>query len=267
MTSSVKKAPVKRWVDESLKDPRFKEQSTILTEMVCPKIELTDYVRKVPAKGDQLTNKRWSTEYWLSNMIVRENIQFRDFLTISFYKPNKDIIKQYADNKHIKNVILHFFYNTTRPTNPIRIWFFNEREGMFIRQGKNQNLELVQSGDLHIHILLERPDFHWWRSTRNRNITMSKRTMNKIWEGTCSEDELMRESLTNHLKERVIKIPKSKQGVDIIDPKSIKKRISYVNKSLSSVEFDKWDHIDYEYSDVSICPIEKPKLPLKIYKY
>ena len=91
--------------------------------------------------------------------------------------------------------------------------------------------------------------------------------MNKIWEGSCSEDELMRESLTNHLKERVTKIPKSKQGVDIIDPKSIKKRITYVNKSLNSVEFDKWEHIDFEYSDVSICPIDKPKLPLKIYKY
>ena len=163
MTSSVKKAPVKRWVDESLKDPRFKKQSTILTELVCPKIELLNYVRTVPTKGDQLTNKRRSTEYWLSNMIVRENIQFRDFLTISFYKPNKDIIKQYADNSHIKNVILHFFYNTTRPTNPIRIWFFNERQFMFIRQGKNQNLELVQAGDLHIHILLERPDFQWWK--------------------------------------------------------------------------------------------------------
>ena len=74
MTSSGKKAPVKRWIDESLKDPRFKEQSTILTELVCPKIELLDYLRTVPTKGDQLTNKRRSTEYWLSKMIVRENI-------------------------------------------------------------------------------------------------------------------------------------------------------------------------------------------------
>ena len=67
--------------------------------------------------------------------------------------------------------------------------------------------------------------------------------------------------------QKVHKIPKSKQGVDIRDFGAIKKRIHYVNQSLSSVEFNKWEHIDFEYSDVSICPIDKPKLPLKIYKY
>ena len=149
MTNTARKFKCKTWTDESLKDPNFKEKLINPKGKVCPELKVIKSDTEI-----LIPHKRRSTEYWLSNMIVRENIQFRDFLTISFYKPNKDVIKQYADNKHIKNVILHFFYNTTRPTNPIRIWFFNEREGMFFRQGKNQNLELVQSGDLHIHLSL-----------------------------------------------------------------------------------------------------------------
>ena len=38
----------------------------------------------------------------------------------------------------------------------------------------------------------------------------------------------------------------------------IKKRIHYVNKSLSSVEFDKWEHIDFENSDLPVCPLTRP---------
>ena len=111
MTSSVKKAPVKRWVDESLKDPRFKKQSTILTEMVCPKIELTDYVRTVPSKYDQLTNKRWSTEYWLSNMIVRRTYSSK----ISLQSPSINRTKTSSSSTQITNTsrTLYFISFTT----------------------------------------------------------------------------------------------------------------------------------------------------------
>jgi len=60
----------------------------------------------------------------------------------------------------------------------------------------------------------------------------------------------MRETLINHLQKNIWRCPKSNQGVDIRDFGEIKKRVHYVNKSLSSVEFDKWEHIDFSNSDL-----------------
>ena len=47
------------------------------------------------------------------------------------------------------------------------------------------------------------------------------------------------------------------------DKKDIKKRIHYSNKSLSSFEFDRWEHIDFLASDLSYCPIKKPLISYK----
>ena len=68
----------------------------------------------------------------------------------------------------------------------------------------------------------------------------------------------MRESLINHLKRNVISIGSSNQAVIIKDSGETKKRIHYVNKALSSVEFDKWEHIDFLNSDLPCCPLKRP---------
>ena len=54
--------------------------------MVCPDLKRSD---------------RWSTEEWLRSMSEQENFEFKYWITISYYKPRKDIIDQYFDNRHI----------------------------------------------------------------------------------------------------------------------------------------------------------------------
>ncbi len=249
MTSTLMKSPVKKRTDES----------TLPMEMVCPKINDNLKDTENSALRHLPHSKRWSTETWLKGLIEQENLDFKDFISISFHNPNKDVVDQYLDNDHIKNVILDFFYKNSKPDNRIRLWFFIERESMFFRQAKNQHLELVQGGDLHIHILMERVDLDWWLKGKNRNITLKKKTLYNVMTGNFTRLELMRETLINHIKDKVWRCPKSKQGVDIRDSGKIKKRIHYVNKSLSSVEFDKWEHIDFANSDLPICPVNKPK--------
>ena len=78
-------------------------------------------------------------------------------------------------------------------------------------------------------------------------------------DGESSTLEMMKEALKNHLRHKVWRVPKSYQGADIRDIGEIKKRVHYVNKALSSVEFDKWEHIDFENSDLPVCPLRKPK--------
>ena len=77
-------------------------------------------------------SNRWSTEYWLRNLVVQKDFQFKYFITFSFYKAQAHIINQYLENRFIKKVILDFFYpNGRKPKDRMRIWFFNEKEGMF----------------------------------------------------------------------------------------------------------------------------------------
>ena len=266
MTSTLKESTLRTWVDESFIDQRFNQKSNLQVEKVCQKIITNfDYTQKhaqdtEPSVSDKKRRgKRWSTERWLEEMIEKFDVQFQDFISISFHKPNKDIINQYLDAGHIKNVILDFFYKKNRPVNKIKIWIIVEREGMFFRQGKNLELEPIFTGDLHFHILMERVDLDWWLATKNRDITLKKKNLLEFYRGNFpTKEQIMRETLINHLKQKVHKIPKSKQGVDIRDFGEIKKRIHYVNKSLSSVEFDKWEHIDFEHSDLPVCPLTRP---------
>ena len=266
MTSTLKESTLRTWVDESFIDQRFNQKSNLQVEKVCQKIITNfDFTQKhaqdtEPSVSDKKRRgKRWSTERWLEEMIEKFDVQFQDFISISFHKPNKDIINQYLDAGHIKNVILDFFYKKNRPVNKIKIWIIVEREGMFFRQGKNLELEPIFTGDLHFHILMERVDLDWWLATKNRDITLKKKNLLEFYRGNFpTKEQIMRETLINHLKQKVHKIPKSKQGVDIRDFGEIKKRIHYVNKSLSSVEFDKWEHIDFEHSDLPVCPLTRP---------
>ena len=212
---------------------------------------------------DLKRSKRWSTERWLKTMSEQENFEFKYWITISYYKPRKDIIDQYFDNRHIKKVILDFIYKNRKPYNRIRMWIFSERSEMFYRQGKNPHLELIQAGDLHTHILMEGIDPCHWLTSRNRKITIKKSSINAMLQGQYSVDDLLEESLINHLKEHIWRIGDGKQSIDIKDKKDIKKRIHYANKSLSSFEFDRWEHIDFLASDLSYCPIKKPLISYK----
>ena len=71
---------------------------------------------------------RYATELWLHRK--SEELYFNPsyFLTLSFFKGSKSTINQYIDNRHIKKVILDFFYpNGKKPKDRIRLWFFVER--------------------------------------------------------------------------------------------------------------------------------------------
>ena len=148
MTSNLKESTLRTWVDESFIDQRFKQKSNLHMEEVCQKIITNfDFTQKhaqdteTSVSDKKRRGKRWSTERWLEEIIEKFDVQFKDFISISFHKPNKDIINQYLDAGHIKNVILDFFYKRNRPVNKIKIWIIVEREGMFFRQGKNLELD------------------------------------------------------------------------------------------------------------------------------
>ncbi len=113
----------------------------------------------------------------MRDLLEQENLQFKDCLYISFHTPNKDVVGQYLDKKYIWNVILDFFYKNQRPKNKIRLWFFTARESMFFKQRKNQDLDVIKGGNLHIYIIMDRTDPDWWMDQNNRKITMKKRTI------------------------------------------------------------------------------------------
>ena len=181
-------------------------------------------------------SKRKATEEWLEDVIDREGIRFRYFITLSFNKAQTSIFNQYADNQHIKKVILDFFYpNGKKPSNRIKLWFFAERH---------------LSGYLHLHILMEGIDGLKWMTKNNRKITLSKKTLFNIVARDYSMDEVITETLTNHLQTYIKRLGKGKQSCDVRKIGNIHKRVHYVNKSLSSFDFDKWEHIDFQNSDL-----------------
>ena len=63
-------------------------------------------------------------------------------------------------------------------------------------------------------------------------------------------DDVMTEALTNQLQRYLRKLVYGKQSVDWRNIGNIQHLLHYVNKSLSSVDFDKWQHLDYENSDL-----------------
>ena len=180
--------------------------------------------------------KRVITENWLQEIIKKEDIKFRYFLTLSFNKAQTSTISQYLDNKHIKRVILDFFYPNKKPKDRIRIWLFCERH---------------ISGFLHLHILMEGMDGLTWLMKNNRKITLSKRTLfDIISDIDYTIDDVITEALTNHLQRYILKLGTGKKSVKNKSIGNIEKRVHYVNKSLSSIDFDKWEHIDFKNSDL-----------------
>ena len=179
--------------------------------------------------------KRKATEEWLEEVIRTKNIKFRYFISLSFNKAQANEINQYLDNQHIKKVILDFFYPNKKPDNRIRIWFFVERH---------------KSGLLHLHLLMEGMNGLEWLSHRSRRITLRKSTLFNIISRDFSMDDVLTEALTNHLQRYIRRLGTGKQSVDLRGTGNIKERVQYVNKSLCSLNFNKWEHIDFQNSDL-----------------
>lgn len=179
--------------------------------------------------------KRVVTEKWLERKIQELDLKFRYFLTLSFSHQQSCVISQYLDNKHIKKVILDFFYPNRKPKDRLRLWFFVERH---------------LSEGLHLHILMEGMDGISWLSSRNRKIEISKNTILDIVSRDFCMDDVITEALTNHLQRYVRKLGKGKQSTVWKEAGEIKRRVQYVNKSLSRIDFNEWEHIDFEYSDI-----------------
>ena len=187
-----------------------------------------------PLKERISSSRRKTTEEWLQEVISAQRIDFRYFITLSFNKAQTSEISQYLDNKHIKKVILDFFYPNKKPENRLRIWFFVEKHA---------------TGYLHLHLLMEGVNALSWLRKNNRKITLSKNTLFDIVARDFSMDDVITEALTNHLQTYIRRLGTGKQSVDMRKVGNIHKRVSYVNKSLSSFEFNKWEHIDFQNSD------------------
>ena len=180
-------------------------------------------------------SKRKTTEAWLKGLAKERGFKFRYFLTLSFYKPQRCIINQYLDNEHIKKVILDFFYPNKKPKNRIRFWLFVEKH---------------KDGDLHLHVLMEGMDEMEWLSKRNRKISIRKSTILDLIQGRQSIGEMMLESLAHHMKRWVFRLGHGKQSFNAKDIGVVDWRIEYLNKSLDSWDFNGWEHIDVENSDM-----------------
>jgi len=179
--------------------------------------------------------KRQVTEEWLQRKIEEMNLKFRYFITLTFNKQQTCVINQYLDNKHIKNVILSFFYPNNKPQNKIRMWFFVEKH---------------KNGKLHLHFLLEGINGLNWLLKHNRKVTLKKSTIYDILCGDYFIEDVITETLTNHLNQYIRKLGNGKQGVDIRLVGDIEKRVQYVNKSLDGIDFSGWEHIDFVNSDL-----------------
>ena len=213
-------------------------------EEVCQKIITNfDFTQKhaqdteTSVSDKKRRGKRWSTESWLEEIIEKFDVQFKDFISISFHKPNKDIVDQSLLGKHIKKVILDFFYPYgKKPKDRIRLWFFTERH---------------QTGNLHLHILMESMDGLSWLLGKNRKLTLSKNTLfNIIADEDYIIDDVIIECLTNHLKTYIKKLGNGKKSTNFKKIGEVKTRVNYVNKSLETFDFDGWEHIDFENSDL-----------------
>ena len=165
--------------------------------------------------GTTKPDKRKTTEEWLERLVDEKKYKFR--------------------YRHIKRVILDFFYPNRKPENRIRLWFF---------------VEPHLSGGLHLHILTEGMDGLTWFRTCNRKVTLKKSTLYNLIADDISFDEVISEALTNHLTGYVKRLGKGSQAVDFRKIGYIPARIQYVNKTLSSFEFSNWEHIDFENSDL-----------------
>ena len=181
---------------------------------------------------------RDATEVWLNRKMEDGCFNFQYFITLSFFKATKSPINQYLDNHHIKKVILDFFYpNGKKSKDRIRLWFFVERHKV--------------SRKLHLHILSEGIDGLSWLCGQNRKIEISKDTLfDVIADEEYTLDDVIIEALNNHLKRHIKKLGNGKQATNFKKIGDFSSRIHYVNKSLLKYDFDGWEHIDIQNSDL-----------------
>lgn len=175
-------------------------------------------------------SKRIQVESFLLKKIEEEGINFEYFITLSSYKPTRDVGSCRKDNAFIKRVILDFFYSKSgkKKADRMRLWFFNERHA---------------DGDIHLHILMEGIS-QQCRERVSRRIFIDT-------DGVCEtlDDNAILGALTKHLKRHVKRLGNGHQAVDCREIGILEERIHYVNKSMEGTDFEGIDHIDFVNSD------------------
>ena len=189
----------------------------------------------------QQPNEHSLTVQFLSECIKSQDIDFKFFMTLSYYSPVYTMCDIVKEQKHIKNVILKYFYNNI-PKDRMRLWFFMERH---------------RSHAYHSHILIEGIN----DLIRNRFGYDSTANSNIILHTTDKMDSVILDGLERHLKKHVKRLGTGGDAVDIRDIGDIEKRLGYVNKEMRNgirdialegwTEKGLWDHIDIYNSDMA----------------
>lgn len=207
---------------------------------------MENYMRKKLLLQQQ-PNEHDVTVQFLQSKIESQDIQFKYFITLSYYVSIDDMTYMIKTHKHVKKVILKYLYNNI-PKDRIRIWFF---------------METHKSGSYHSHILMEGLDDRIRMRYCNRNnifFTPTGSTDNIIKYTDGNLDEEIMDGLRAHLQENVDTLGKGSGAVDIRDVGDIDRRLGYVNKEMryginemsmrGYSDKGLYDHIDIDNCDM-----------------